>query len=521
MLSISSSALTRLAARTSRPAAAAASSERVGPVRTAMTQRRDVRPLPDNFSMDAVKPPPHGFGEPHDEPQDPMRYERKPVTSAHAIDLEKGCASALDSAAFGPGGKVVHGRYGEVSAPTVPLEYLALLRPAAEGAAALREVASAAGGKKGTLLVYGASRAAGTAAAQLADAAGHAVVAVIDGEHSGNCELVDAVKGSMSEPGTAVAEEYAAAKANFRELVEATSEGEDVAPRDFDMNRYNFVEDFKTNLLDFVEYYPSDLPAAVDSEVLKFEGKEKDRANFRTNMDTYLSQFQPGADPIDPGQLEANFDATQYALFKKKFAIQTTAVISGGDDLGTDVNKFAPAAIAKDMCASPEKDTSDPPKEGDYPFEFSTSSGPPALAPKLAGGPVLGAVIEATPDLVAACEALAKETTLRGKAEALQHLTEAQRGAHAAAGSVASLAAKAGGVVRVVGGTLPGFETATAGDADVKAVLDGMALGEDGTSALNFYVQVYRAGDWPVYEAYAAHRAGEVLAGPRQIVVTK
>jgi pentatricopeptide repeat protein len=36
--------------------------------------------------------------------------------------------------------------------------------------------------------------------------------------------------------------------------------------------------DFKTNLLDYVEYYPSDLPAAVDAESLKFVGKEKDRA---------------------------------------------------------------------------------------------------------------------------------------------------------------------------------------------------------------------------------------------------
>jgi hypothetical protein len=35
------------------------------------------------------------------------------------------------------------------------------------------------------------------------------------------------------------------------------------------------------------------------------------------------------------------------------------------------------------------------------------------------------------------------------------------------------------------------------------------------------FVQVYRAGDFPFYADYAVHRATEVLAGPRQIVVTK
>ena len=47
-----------------------------------------------------------------------------------------------------------------------------------------------------------------------------------------------------------------------------------------------------------MEAYPSDLPAAVDAEQLKFVGKEKDRANFRLNMDAHSSQFAPG--PISP-----------------------------------------------------------------------------------------------------------------------------------------------------------------------------------------------------------------------------
>ena len=81
--------------------------------------------------MDSVKPPPHGFGDPHVQDDEPMAYVRKPVTSAHSIDLSKGSISALDSAAFGPNGTVVHGRFGEISADataTIPLEYF-FLRP--------------------------------------------------------------------------------------------------------------------------------------------------------------------------------------------------------------------------------------------------------------------------------------------------------------------------------------------------------------------------------------------------------
>lgn len=461
-----------------------------------------------------------------------MAYVRKPVTSAHAIDLNKekggGTTSALDSAAFGPNGSVVHGRYGTVDAAvakTVPLEYLALLRPASEGAAALREIIS--GGEidsataPGTILVYGASRPAGMAAVQLANASGHAVVAVVDGQHSGHDEMVDTIKGLIAEPGTAVAEEYALCKANFRELVDKTVLGDDFTSDIIDTNQY--LSDFKANLLDYIEYYPSDLPAAVDSESMKFMGKEKDRATFKDNMTAYLSQFQPGADPVDPAQLDKYFTVEQYERFKQKFGIQTTAVISGGDDLGTNIHQFAPAQIVRDMCYSPEEVSADSkPKEGNYPFEFSIRNGPYRLAPVLKGGTVLGAVIVVTPDLQRACELVASAKTLRSKAEALQFLNESEKNAHAAASSIVAITKKAGGTIRTVGGPLPGLtEIQTPADGDVTTALQGMAIDDDGSSKLNYFIQVYRAGDWPVYEDYAIHRAKEPLSGPREIVVTK
>ena len=97
---------------------------------------------------------------------DPMAYNRKSVSSAHAIDNSSSPPklSALDSAAISPSGAVVHGRYGELDidpSSGIPLEYLALLHPAAQGAAALRAVAN--GAKHGTVLVYGAGHAAAMA----------------------------------------------------------------------------------------------------------------------------------------------------------------------------------------------------------------------------------------------------------------------------------------------------------------------------------------------------------------------
>ncbi len=71
---------------------------------------------------------------------DPSAYVRGPVTSAHCVDTVKGEVSTLDSATLSPSGSVVHGRYGDIgdAAKGIRLEYLALLQPAAEGAAALR-----------------------------------------------------------------------------------------------------------------------------------------------------------------------------------------------------------------------------------------------------------------------------------------------------------------------------------------------------------------------------------------------
>ena len=70
-------------------------------------------------------------------------------------------------------------------------------------------------------------------------------------------------------------------------------------------------------------------------------------------------------------------------------------------------------------------------------------------------------------------------------------------------------------------GSLPGFDAAEPSDADVQTALAAMAIQDDGTSKLDYFIQAYRAGDFPFYADYAVHRATEVLAGPRQIVVTK
>lgn len=70
-------------------------------------------------------------------------------------------------------------------------------------------------------------------------------------------------------------------------------------------------------------------------------------------------------------------------------------------------------------------------------------------------------------------------------------------------------------------GSLPGLTAVAATDADVQEALNGMAIQDDGSTKLDYFVQAYRAGDFPFYADYAVHRATEELAGPRQIVVTK
>mmetsp|Transcript_16942 Transcript_16942/g.27497 ORF Transcript_16942/g.27497 Transcript_16942/m.27497 type:complete len:503 (-) Transcript_16942:379-1887(-) len=463
-----------------------------------------------NFPTKKVEPPSSAPD------QDPDYYNRNPVTSAHAIDLEKGQLSTLDSVALSPSGSVVHGRYGELPADAVagtPLEYLALLRMAAEGAAGLAKVSK----QQGTLLVYGASQANGFAAVQLAVSEGHAVVGVVDAQHSCHADMVEYVKAMIPEPGTAVAEEYAMAKKNFADLVSSVSTGNE------GLSCYDAkecLEDFKANLLAYAEKYPDTMPAAVDASKMKFLGMEKDKDQFRANMEAYLAQFPPGSPPMDKQQLETYFTSEQYEIFRTKFWEQTSSVISGDES-----HFFSPPHIVQDLMKTPEKksdslqDLAAFPK---IPFSFTTVNNfYPAGTEQAAGGPVVGAIISVTPNLKTAAEAVNKAKTLREKAEALQFLTTAQKDAFRAASSVVAMAKEAGAPVITVGGTLPGFETAEPTDADVQTALSAMAIQDDGTTKLDYFVQAYRAGDFPFYADYAVHRATEVLAGPRQIVVTK
>lgn len=117
---------------------------------------------------------------------------------------------------------------------------------------------------------------------------------------------------------------------------------------------------------------------------------------------------------------------------------------------------------------------------------------------------------------------MAKGKTLREKAEALQFLTQMEKKAFAAASAVFTVAKKAGKDVLVVGEySLPGQQSVELKTEDVHTALSAMEIQDDGSSQLNFFIQVYRAGDFPVYENYAIHRAMEPLSGPRQIIVTK
>mmetsp|Transcript_18458 Transcript_18458/g.45756 ORF Transcript_18458/g.45756 Transcript_18458/m.45756 type:complete len:500 (-) Transcript_18458:26-1525(-) len=465
--------------------------------------------LAQNFPTKMVEPTPETA-------EDPSAYQKSPVTSAHAIDIEAGKVSTQDSVAISPDGKVVHGRYGELgeAADGVPLEYLALLRMAAEGAAGLRKIEE--GGKTGTVMVFGASQASGLAAVQLASANGHAVVGVVGAEHSCHEDMVEYVKGMIPEPGTAVAEEYAIAKKNFADLVNGIASGDEgLSCYDAD----ECLEDFKANLLEYVEAYPETLPAAVDPSKMKFLGMEKDKDTFRTNMEAYLAQFPPGAPPIAKDQLDTKFTNEQYEVFRSKFWEQTTNVVSGDES-----HFFSPPHIAVDLMKQPQKmdkavyDTSHP----SVPYSFTTVNNFfPVGTQQAPGGPIAGAIIVVTPNLETAATAVDAAKTLREKAEALQFLSDAEKSAFSAASSVAALATKAGAPVYTVGGRLPGLTAAAATDADVQEALNGMAIQDDGSTKLDYFVQAYRASDFPFYADYAVHRATEVLAGPRQIVVTK
>lgn len=449
------------------------------------------------------------------EPSDPAAYRRNPVTSAHHIAYN-GQVSKLDSAALSPKGTVVHGQYGDLGELYIPLEYLALLRPAAEGAAALRvtlDKSKHAG--HGTILIYGASQADGLAAAQLASSAGHAVVGVVDAQHSGNELLVESIKGLIAEPGTAVPEEYAIVKKNFLNLVEGISKGDEGIAK---TSAEEYLAEFKENFLAYTEAYPDSRPAAVSEERLDFKFMEKDREYFEQNMQAYLEQYPPGAPSVDEAKLKTFFNTEQYQIFRDKFWEQTTHVISGGE------SAFSPPHIVKHMSEAPEKlDHRTFPGAGPtVPYSFSILDQVfPRGTEIKAGGPVLGAIISVTPDLKAAADKVGAAKTLRAKGEALAFLTRSQKAAYSAACSVAAAAKKAGAPIVTVGGQLPGLDTVKATEADVKEAISAMDIDENGNTRLNYFVQVYRASDFPFYADYAIHRASEPLAGPRQIIVTK
>lgn len=475
--------------------------------------------IPAGHTVDAIPPPAYWSSAPKED-VDPMAYNRKPVTSAHMIDLIDQRVSTKDSVSLSVTnpGKITHDIYGELpSTSSVPLEYLALLRPSAEGVAAVNYVQlskskssdSNSDNSKATVLVFGASQPAGLAATQMATSKNMAVVAVVGGEHSGNDEMCDIIKGLTNEPGTMVPEEYAMVKSQFNDLVNTVVTGTtttSTSTTDAD----TFLSDFQQNLLDYIATYPEHtLPAAVDKEELMFQGKDKDRTYFRENMEAYLSQFPKGAPPIPPQDLMDHFPKEQYAIFKRKFGIQATNVVSG--EATTD---FDPSDIVKHMMSYPEQQTA-----MNSTFEFDILN--PTTTTHKMGGPIAGAIIAVTPYLASACEAVHKEKTLRAKAEALQFLTDAERNSFAAANAVYNLAKKNNAKVVVVGGSLPGLTSVEPTPADVQEALSAMEIEDDGTCKLNHFVQVYRAGDFPIYADYAVHRATEVLAGPRQVVVTK
>jgi hypothetical protein len=472
-------------------------------------------------------------------------HSRKPVTSAHAVDTKAGKISNADSVAISASGTVVHGKYGELGpvADAIPLEYLALLRFAAEGAAGVRALTG--GQSTGTLMVYGATQASGMAAIQIASGAGYTVVAVVSGDHSGNTGMVESVKGLINYPGTAVPNVYALSKKNFADLVEGIAKGDDGFTKH---TAQEYLTEFKANLLDYAVTFPENLPAAVDAEQLKFNQMDKDREHFQANMEAYLSQFPPGSPSIDKVQLDAVFSTEQYEAFRKKFWHQTSNVISGDE-----LHFFSPPHLVKDMMELPEKIPPHP--KGNFPYSFSIlDQTPPKGAEPPVGGPILGAIIVVDPVLESAAKAIDAAKTIRQKGEALSFLTKAQRNAFSAASSVAAVAKKSGAPVYTIGGnltqmcarvcvcslslvlqsrrllfslfpclsgTLPGLKAVEPQDQDVKEALAAMDIGDDGSSKLNYFVQTYRACDFPFYGDYAVHRAMEPMAGPRQIIVTK
>jgi len=424
----------------------------------------DYEEPPPSHSLESVKPPLLWSDEvPPSEP-DPMANVRNPVSSAYMIDLDDETLSEKNQIRIEQHEQeeeeqqqsskkrtvVVHGNFGELAKNLVkgiPLEYLALLGPSAEGAAAVNSLSSE--NKKGTLLVFGASQPAGLSAVQLGVAEGHAVVAVVGGEHSGNDDMCDIVKGLIEEPGFMVPEEYAVIKQPFKELVEDTVMGNETSST-FDSDQ--FLTDFKQNVMDYAAFYPETLPAAVSKDHLVFQGKDKDRTYFRENMEAYLEQFPKGAPKIPEQDLLEKFPKEQYAIWKSKFGKETTKLIT--ENVESD---FHPAEHVKQMMMYPETLDQDLTNQTPIPgagefvqYEFSVLNQTKSTAK--VGGPIVGAILAVTPFLKNACEAVDQAKTLREKAEALQFLPKAERSAFAAASSVVAIAKKQGVRTIVVGG---------------------------------------------------------------------
>mmetsp|Transcript_30070 Transcript_30070/g.82578 ORF Transcript_30070/g.82578 Transcript_30070/m.82578 type:complete len:510 (+) Transcript_30070:87-1616(+) len=445
-------------------------------------------------------------------------YEYKtPVTSAHMIEGEK--VSTKDSVAISPEGSVVHGRYGalpEPAASSVPLEFLALLRPAAQGAAAMRILNEKAGGKKGTVLVYGCSLPAGTAAGQLASTSGNAVVGVVTSHHSGNDDLSLSMKETFPEPGLAVPEEFALCKGAFRDVVQGIVTGDEGLP---ESDPDAMLQEFKKNFVDYCEAYPDSRPAAVDEEVIEWkEGvyMPKDQEFFDINMEAYLSQFPPGAPPVDQAKLDAVFTPQQYQVFRDKFWAQTTALLT------ETAKDFSPPHEVQNQIREPEDPAKAMAFASGFPFSFSIFNKKfPEEMDMKAGGAPIGAVIVATPELMVAVNAVAAAgKTVREMMEALAFVTKEQKDAFLTVRSVIQNVGNA--PVVVIGAKIAGFESVMEPeDKDISEALSAMDIDEAGNTRVNFFVQSYRASDFPFYGDYAIHRANEVCSGPRNIIVLK
>jgi hypothetical protein len=322
---------------------------------------------------------------------------------------------------------------------------------------------------------------------------------------------LDTVKCLTREPGFAVAEEVAMLKRDFADLVEECVNGESAAVYDAEAG----LEEFKKNVKDYVEMFPKSIPGAASKDMLVFRGQDRDRKYWKENMEVYLEQFGEGAAPISDAEL-AKFTLEQYDMYKLKHLMNNTDLIS--EEFATVLNS---SDTVKEMCAVPEPvEPLHVPESEVIPYRFTGKA--PESYNVTKGGPIAGAIIAVTPYLKSACEAIDKATSLREKAEALQFMTQAERNAFAGARSVMQVAEKSGVSVVVVGGELPGLTSVQVADGDVDVALKAMDVREgEETSDLNYFIQVYKAQDFPFYADYAVHRALEPLPGPRQFVVTK